>query len=50
MTEFRPSGSVDGIPLVEHDCPRFSGAVFVSPQPSAQDELIYIVPMCGCRP
>jgi hypothetical protein len=47
--EFRPAGSVSGIPLAEHTCQRFRGARYVSSQPSADDDP-YMVPFCGCRP
>ena len=49
MTEFQPCGSAGGVPLVQHVCPRFSGAVFVSAEPSPDGD-DFIVPMCGCRP
>lgn len=49
MTEFRPSGSLGNIPLVEHICPKFSGATYRSGHPSPDGEE-FLVPMCGCRP
>jgi hypothetical protein len=50
--EFRPAGSVSGIPLVEHTCARpgpRQGTIYVSAEPSADDNP-YRVPFCGCRP
>jgi hypothetical protein len=50
--EFRPAGSVDGIPLVEHTCARpgpVMGVTWVSAAPSDDDDP-YRVPFCGCRP
>jgi hypothetical protein len=50
--EFRPAGSIDGIPLVEHTCKRpcrVTGVTWVSAEPSADDDP-YRVPFCGCRP
>jgi hypothetical protein len=51
QVEFRPAGSVSGIPLVEHTCerPGREGSLWISAEPSADDDP-YVVPFCGCRP
>lgn len=46
--DFRPAGSVDGIPLVVHQCWR-THCDYVSAEPSP-DGAEYVVPFCGCRP
>jgi hypothetical protein len=47
---FTPAGSVDGIPLVQHTCERFSApCAYVSAEPSPSGDA-YLVPGCGCRP
>lgn len=50
--EFRPAGSVGGVPIVEHTCARpgpVQGCAYISAVPSADDDE-YVVPFCGCRP
>lgn len=52
LVDFRPAGSVSGIPLVEHTCKRpgpAMGCLYVSAEPSAEGDT-YVVPFCGCRP
>lgn len=45
--EFTPAGSIDGIPLVGHYCPRYRHVMYVSAQPAGYP---YQVPGCGCSP
>ena len=47
--EFTSAGTVSEIPLVQHICARYGGAVYVSAEPSPPGEE-YVVPGCGCRP
>lgn len=57
--KFTSAGERGGTPLVQHDCPRYRTydaagqwrpAVYISAEPSDDDDILYQVPGCGCRP